>query len=302
MKRLIVLAAVILLYIPCNGQKDGFVNSADNSKIYYRTYGKGKPMLIINGGPGMNSDGFVSLAMQLSGKYQTIIFDQRGTGKSTVDKPDSTNITMALMAEDMELLRKHLNISTWIILGHSFGGMLASYYATIYPDKIDALILSSSGGIDMDILNMAGNSINSKLSKMELDSVNYWNDKINNGDTSYSAKLQRGTFLAAAYVYDRKNIPVIAKRLTQSNALVGGLVWDDMTRINFDCSLKLSSFDKPVLIIQGKEDIVNEGMALKAHKAFKNSKLVYMDRCVHYGWLDRPDLYFAEIDKFLQSK
>ena len=295
-----VIYIIILLNIIVYGQDEGIIKNGNN-KIHYRTFGKGLPILIINGGPGMNSDGFAGLAAQLGKDYQTIIYDQRGTGKSTVENPDSTNITMKLMVEDIETLRKHLNIDSWILLGHSFGGMLASYYATFYPEHIKGMILSSSGGIDLGLLNNVGNNINSKLTKKELDEVKYWGEKIDNGDTSHYAKLQRGKALANAYVYNKKNIPAIAERLTQSKPLITDLVWEDLQRIKFDCSEKLSSFDKPVLIIQGKQDIVPESIAKKEQQVLKNSKLVLLDKCVHYGWLDRPDEYFNNINKFIQK-
>ena len=94
----------------------------------------------------MNCNGFEPLAVKLSGNYEIIIYDQRGTGRSFIKNPDSTNITMRLMVEDIERLRKHLHIDKLVIMGHSFGGMLASYYAAFYPEHIKALILSSSGG------------------------------------------------------------------------------------------------------------------------------------------------------------
>ena len=153
MKKNILLILVIFLNGIIYSQEEGIIKNND-SEIYYRTFGKGIPILIINGGPGMSSDGFVGLATRLSQKYKTIIYDQRGTGKSTIAKPDSTNITINLMVNDIESLRKHLNIDKWIILGHSFGGMLASYYATIYPEHLSAMILSSSGGIDLELLSI----------------------------------------------------------------------------------------------------------------------------------------------------
>ena len=296
----IFIISFIILNIITFGQNEGIIKNGE-ANIHYRTFGKGLPILIINGGPGMNSDGFAGLAAQLAKDYETIIYDQRGTGKSTIENPDSTNITMKLLVEDIEVLRKHLNIDRWVILGHSFGGMLASYYATFYPEHIKGMILSSSGGIDLGLLNNVGNNINSKLTKKELDAVKYWGNKIENGDTSHYAKLQRGKALANAYVYNKKNIPAIAERLTQSKPLITDLVWEDLQRIKFDCSEELSSFDKPVLIIQGKQDIVPESIAKKEHQVLKNSKLVLLDKCVHYGWLDRPDEYFNNVNKFIQK-
>ena len=257
-------------------------------------------MLIINGGPGLNSDGFVGLAKELSAANQTIIYDQRGTGKSTVIPVDSSTITMQLMIEDMEVLRKHLGIDQWSILGHSFGGMLASYYASVYPEHVRFMILSSSGEADLDCTK-GEHSLNEKLSKQENDSLKYWNDRIEGGDSSYFARYRRGMAMASAYVYNKNNIPVIAERLTQGNPEVTGLVWENMNKIKFDCARKLRNFDKPVLIIQGKQDIIMLQTAEYAHKVLKNSKIVIVDHCAHYGWLDNPCGSFQRGDLFLLS-
>ena len=249
----------------------------------------------------MNSEGFEGLAKKLSERNMAVIYDQRGTGQSKLESPDTNSITMKLMVDDIEGLRKQLKIETWNILGHSFGGMLASYYATTNPENIDKMILSSSGGIDLDLLNYVKESINSKLSKSQLDSVDYWTKKISGGDTSHFAKLQRGIILANAYVLDKKFIPVIGERLTQGNTTINMLIWMDLQTIKFDCSEGLRKFKKPVLIIQGKQDIIKMETAEKAHRALKNSRIIYLDHCIHYGWLDNEKMYLNEINYFLKN-
>ena len=291
---------VPVVYFQTYAQKDGFAQS-DGVKIYYRTFGTGTPILIINGGPGLNSDGFVDLAKTLSAQNQTIVYDQRGTGKSVMQKIDASSITMELMIDDMENLRKQLKIERWIILGHSFGGMLASYYATINPDRIISMILSSSGGIDLDLLSYVSKNINARLTTQQQDSASYWSQKINNGDTSYFARWQRAKVLANAYVYNKKYALPIAERLTQSDLRVNNLVWQDMQKIKFNCAPKLSTFTKPVLILQGKQDVIEERTSQKANKILKNSKLVILDHCVHYGWLDNRDMYLSEVEKFISG-
>jgi len=300
MKVALYILITLLIYSQTNAQSEGLINNG-NAKIYYRTFGKGTPVLIINGGPGMNSDGFVELAKKLSGNHQTIIYDQRGTGRSLLQAVNENTISMDEMVQDIEVLRKHLKISQWTVFGHSFGGMLASYYATIHPANISALILSSSGGIDLELRESAGSTILNKLTKEEQEAVNYWQAKIDAGDTSYAVKLERGMALAPAYVYDRKHIPIIAERLTQSKMNINNLVWQDLQKIKFNCAEKLAGFTKPVLIIQGKQDVVEEKIALKAKKVLKNSTLLFIDRCVHYGWLDRPDVYYPAVEKFLDA-
>ncbi len=290
-----ILFLFFVSFVLLKAQQEGFAK-CNNVATYYRTFGAGKPILIINGGPGMNSNGFAGLAQKLSKKNKTIIYDQRGTGRSEVSKIDSTTITIDLMVEDIECLRKELKIKKWFLLGHSFGGMLASYYATKYPQSIDGIILSSSGGIDLELLDYVSTNINSASN---VDSVNYWTNKISNGDTSHFAKLQRGKHLAPAYVFNEKYMPVIAERLTQGKPQLNGLLWTDMAAKNFDCAAGLKDFKKPVLIIQGKQDIIEERTAVKVQKVFQNSKLVIMDNCKHYGWLDAEELYFKEINAFL---
>ncbi|HZJ59115.1 MAG TPA: alpha/beta hydrolase [Chitinophagaceae bacterium] len=299
MKRLMLFLLVPVVYFQTYAQKDGFAQS-DGVKIYYRTFGTGTPILIINGGPGLNSDGFVDLAKTLSAQNQTIIYDQRGTGKSVM-QIDASSITMELMIDDIENLRKELKIERWIILGHSFGGMLASYYATIHPSRIISMILSSSGGIDLDLLSYVAKNINARLTPQQQDSASYWSQKINNGDTSYFARWQRAKVLANAYVYDKKYALPIAERLTQSDLRVNNLIWQNMQKIKFNCAPKLSTFTKPVLIIQGKQDIIEEWTSQKANKILKNSKLVILDHCVHYGWLDNRDMYLSEVEKFISG-
>lgn len=298
MKNLLPILFFAVLSLNCCAQQEAYAPGAA-STIYYRVFGSGKPLLIINGGPGMNSNGFVDLAMTLSKNNMVIIYDQRGTGKSKLQNVDRSTITMDLMVEDLERLRKHLKIEKWSVLGHSFGGMLGSYYAGIHPDSFNKLILSSSGGIDLELRQYVTALINSKLSQTERDSLSYWNGRIANGDTSYNARLKRGLNLAPAYVYDRKFIPAIGQRLTEGNTAINNLVWEDLERIKFNCADKLQYFSGPVLIIQGKQDIILEKTALKAGHVLKNSRIVIMDHCVHYGWLDNPEVYFTEVSRFL---
>ncbi len=57
------------------------------SNIRYQTFGEGTPILIINGGPGMNSQGFQDVAEKISlFGFSTIIYDQRGTGNSPLEE------------------------------------------------------------------------------------------------------------------------------------------------------------------------------------------------------------------------
>ena len=271
----------------------------ENLTIHFQTFGEGPPLLIINGGPGMSSEGFVPLAKLLAHNHQTIIFDQRGTGRSVLENINRSTVTMDLMVSDMERLRQQLQLDNWTVFGHSFGGMLAAYYAAKHPDKIAAMILSSSGGLDLELFSYL--NINGKLSATDREQLNYWNQKIASGDTSYEARLKRGGHLAPAYLYDKTYVPIIAERLTQGNRQVNQLVFSDMREIGFDCKTALKGFSSPVLIIQGEEDIIDKKTAHKTAGILPNNKLVFIKKCAHYGWLEQPEAYIGAVEEFLKK-
>jgi len=282
-------------------QEDGFVK-IDDGVIHYKKYGTGEPLLIINGGPGLDCEGFSTLAELLSDKYMVILFDQRGTGKSILKRVDSTTVSMELMAQDIETLRNYLKINNWVVLGHSFGGWMAEYYASHYSKSIKALILSSSGGIDMELLEYFDADLQMGLSQTERDSLKYWSEKLNQGDTTYLARYNRGKYLASAYLYKKEFVPKIATRLAKGGfPQITELVYKDLFKIKFDCKETLLDFAKPILIIQGRQDIVGSSTAYKAHIILRSSKLVFINECNHYGWLEQKEKYKSEIDKFITS-
>ena len=291
------LILFFLLLSPYLSAQTEYLIEGTQSQIYFKTFGEGIPILIINGGPGMNSEGFASLALELSDQNMTILYDQRGTGKSMLDKISSSTITMKLMANDIEIIRDHLGIDKWIVLGHSFGGMMASYYASKYSDHTLGLVLSSSGGLDLELLQTL--NIQARLSQIERDSLNYWSNQIQRGDTSYSARLKRGMYLAPAYLYAKEFVPLVAHRLTQGNLTINGLVFRDLQRIRYDVKDELRSYDKPVLIIQGAHDIIPIEISETAHSVFSDSQLIILKNSGHYGWLEEKEVYFKAVREFL---
>jgi hypothetical protein len=105
--------------------------------------------------------------------------------------------------------------------------------------------------------------------------------------------------MATAYLYDDKHAPQVAKRLGQSNMRINRLIWQDLRRIQYDVKQEAAAFQKPVLIIQGAEDVILPQIGQSAHDAFPNSTFVVMPACGHYGWLDQPGQYFEAIHGFM---
>jgi proline iminopeptidase len=164
------------------------------------------------------------------------------------------------------------------------------------------MILSSTGGIDLEILKYFNENLLIRLSQTERDSLNYWSERVKQGDTTYNAKYNKGKYLASAYLYNKAYMPKLAERLAfGGNPQITALVYKDLFKISFDCRKALKDFTKPVLIIQGRQDITGDGVAYEAHLILKNSSLVFINKSGHYSWWEQSEEYKSEVEKFIAS-
>ncbi|UII77835.1 alpha/beta hydrolase [Flagellimonas sp. HMM57] len=302
MKKIRILVfALVSFWLQTGITQTSNILTTNFGSIHYKTFGKGEPLLIINGGPGIDCEGFSSLASLLKDDYMAIIYDQRGTGKSDLKIVDSSTLSMDLLIDDIEILRNHLKIKNWIVLGHSFGGFVAQHYASKHSDRIKGMILSASGGIDTEIFSYIGDNVHIRMSDADRDALRYWNKKIAEGDTTYLARYKIGELRAPAYLYGEEYIEQIAHRLTQSNPEVRNLMLADLSKHKYDWSSSMSKFKAPVLIIQGRQDLVGSETAYRAHNVYSTSKLVLLNKCGHYGWLEQEEKYMNEIKAFIES-
>ena len=135
----------------------------DGVKIHYTIVGAGKPILLLSGGPGFSLDYMLPIADLLSDSFECILLDQRGTGKSIVPIYDTNFINISATLEDIEFLRKHLGYEEWNVLGHSVGSLLASKYASDYPNSVSSLILVESVGFNSSLWDYFGDNLWSRL-------------------------------------------------------------------------------------------------------------------------------------------
>jgi proline iminopeptidase len=299
-----VVVLILMSQVFCMAQEKQSHTSHVNSNgvdITYKVKGDGIPVLIINGGPGFNSLGFQPLADKISEMgVMTILFDQRGTGQSKMNNVNADNMTLSLMVDDIEAIRKDLGIKQWVILGHSFGGMLGAYYTAMHKERVMGLILSSSGGLDLSLLGETGSMLESKLAPADVDSLRFWRRSYaQSQDTTEQKKYHY--FLSKAYVKSPKYYDIVAERLGQGNMQINRLIWQNMQAINYDLKHNFLDFNAPVLILQGEDDILSPNIAQTANRVFQNSRLIFLKNTAHYGWLDNPIAYFTSIRAFLNQ-
>ncbi len=99
----------------------------------------GIPVLFLHGGPGAGIEPYHRRFFDPE-KYRMVLFDQRGSGKSTPHASLVNNTTSHLVA-DIETIRENLKIDKWIVFGGSWGSTLALVYAQAQPENVLALVL-----------------------------------------------------------------------------------------------------------------------------------------------------------------
>jgi proline iminopeptidase len=128
-------------YPEIEAYRTGRLKVGEVHEIYWEESGnpRGKPVVFVHGGPGGGTEPkqrrFFDPAV-----YRIVLFDQRGSGKSTPYASLVENTTHHLIA-DMEQLRAHLDIDKWQVFGGSWGSTLALAYAEAHPTRVSELVL-----------------------------------------------------------------------------------------------------------------------------------------------------------------
>jgi len=109
-------------------------------KISYEIHGEGYPLIFLHGF-SMYKEFWKWNIKDLSKEFKIITLDIRGCGKT--DHPVEP-YSMEELADDIRALLDYLNLDKTHLGGHSFGGMIAQYFALNYPNRLNKLILMST--------------------------------------------------------------------------------------------------------------------------------------------------------------
>jgi proline iminopeptidase len=129
------------LYPPIEPYDQGTLAVSDLHTLYYEQSGNpdGKPVVFLHGGPGGGTKADYRQYFDPEA-YRIVLFDQRGSGRSTPHASLEENTTWHLVS-DIERLREHLGIDKWVVFGGSWGSTLSLAYAETHPDRALALVL-----------------------------------------------------------------------------------------------------------------------------------------------------------------
>jgi proline iminopeptidase len=135
------MADLRTLYPAIEPYRSGRLEVGDGHSLYWELCGNpaGTPAIFLHGGPGAGCSPDHRRLFDPD-RYNVLLFDQRGCGRSTPHASLVANTTWHLV-QDIERLRELVGVEQWLVFGGSWGSTLALAYAEAHPDRASALVL-----------------------------------------------------------------------------------------------------------------------------------------------------------------
>ena len=296
-------------------EQSGYV-LANGVFIYYTSFGKGDPLVVVHGGPGADHTYFLPYLVPLAKTHRLVFIDERGSGRSQ-KLQDVSQYTVENMVEDLEGVRVALNLGKISLLGHSYGGVLAEAYALKYQQNLTHLILNSTfpstKQMNEVLAREKAEMPPEKLKRLnELEAAGLFGKGEAWEHERYPAEYAtlawgNGYF---QFIYGARPDPTYDPQggETSTSWELYREMWGEHGEFVIDGNLKsveyldrLPSIKVPTLIVVGDHDECDPSLSKEMNEKIAGSKLVILPNSGHMNFVDQPDLWQQAVVGFLDS-
>lgn len=299
----LVLSLIVAIPLPSSAAppaEAGKTFQAGGVTLYYEilgTAGPSKvPLVIANGGPGFDHSYLhVSGAWgELAKERPVVLYDQRGTGRSTAAAGEGA-AGLAEQIADLEALRLHLGAEKIDLLGHSWGGYLVMAYSARHPEHIRHLLIVDSAApkwgdtvfLFKDVFPEGVARQNALAFADEL------------GDAAAKTAGLREYFAMLFYAPENRDaFLAFAGTNVQVNEKVNKALNADLAR--FDLGPELPKYRFPTLVATGRYDMnVAPSVAWRIHQAIPGSRFEVFEKSGHLPFFEEPAKFVKVVGEFL---
>lgn len=290
--------------------------------LYHFAQGTGRNVLVVHGGPGMPFREPMAGLEPLTGEYRFHYYDQRGCGKSTrpIDRFESQNMyenmtrlnqTLGLGAQiaDIERIRQILGEDKLILVGHSWGGFLASLYAAEFPEHVAALVLISPANMlvmpspepESDLFaSVRARLPESQLAEYDAFIKDYFD--FNTLFTHSEAELvARDTKFGEYYI---SVVDIQADEAIEQGEPGGWMTWGVYVSLGqrHDYRAALKQVAAPVLVLHGAEDLQSEAASRLYSDTFPHAQFAVIENASHFAFQQQPKQFAKLVTDFLKGR
>jgi len=294
--------------------------STFSEQLYIKTFGDSKhpPILFLHGGPGYNCANFEgTTAQQLADKkFFVIVYDRRGEGRS-IDIP--AKYTFEESFNDINSIVEKYHLKKLNLIGHSFGGILATKYAEAFPANVNSIILVGAPialqesfrhiiSKSKEIYQTKQDSTNLKyiqlLTKMDTASIEYstycFGHAMQNG--FYTSK--KSTEESKALYVNLKADSTLWKLATAMTYPAPRGFWTNEKYTTLDLTNNLLDLQKKKIKIfglYGKEDgLYSEKQINSLSGTIGGQNIKYQDNCSHNVFIDQQKIFIESIQNWIK--
>jgi proline iminopeptidase len=270
----------------------------------YTVYGKGRPVVVISGGPGFTTDYELGIMKGCkTPNLEWIFLEQRGTPRARLDKGTEKDFAISKYVEDFDALRKQLHFAKWTVIGHSWGSMVAHAYVAAHPSNVAAVVFLGDVGPDTTSFQPASDNVDRVLNADELAAEAKLGGNAVTGPADDATSLKLFLIQLPGYFYNHANADKHRADF-QDGCLVGNtenLVLPVLDKEHWNVSKAIAKYHGPAMVLQGRQDLLGESPAWKDRLAMSQTKVVFVEKAGHMPWMENPAAFFAALDGFLAT-
>jgi pimeloyl-ACP methyl ester carboxylesterase len=255
-------------------------------------------LLLLHGGPGSDHSAVKGPFLPLASRYQLVWIDHRGNGRSA--QSDPAHWTLDQWACDVHAFCNAVGIVKPVVLGQSFGGVVAQAYGVRFPNHAAKLIISSIGArwdFELAMRRFAERG----GPDIERVARNFWG-RMDHDDVAEYRTRCLPYYAAQGDIEDVRKMALNKEDVMRHFLSPGGYFQ------KMDLRTSLASITCPTLVLAGHDDPVipwelSEELAasLTSSSTPADRRFVCVKRCGHGIWRDEPEQALALIQSFIDD-
>lgn len=283
----------------------------EQTKLYMTSLGKGDTLITLHGGPGNDFNYLVDAVKGNADNHTFIMFDQRGSLLSPVADSLISQLTLDVLVEDLETIRRSLKQDKITLMGHSFGTLLAISYYIKYPQHVKGIILTATmppyvtkEKPFLETIKEIQKRVKQAMERPEVTEVLKKEGLLNDTLLTDKQKSDRYkiTGLASFNMHNLSNWKKFKGGVVYYNRYVDAAIGATIPE-NYDIRTALNRFPVPMTIIQGDKDYIDPSAnswstVLKDYPAIK---LKIIKNASHYSWLDDKEEFDKNLNEAIES-
>ena len=273
---------------------------SENQTLVYQSEGKNQNVvLLLGGGPGFSSWNLTPIQDHLARNYRVLRMDMRGVGQNNRLGPVPDNL-IDVWITDIENLRQHEQAAQFILIGHSWGALMAQLYAREYPHRVQRLILLNPVDPNLNAMQNLVERIDTKARQAGL--ISQDSDEFEMSfysPTAESVTQHQLSRVLPTYFYDTQQGQEYAKQfgMDDFNMAINHAGWQAYQNRPIQAEfLQTLAQDRAISFISCQQDLLMPESLQAYQTLLPQLHSQVLSECAHFPWEEQPKAFYKALD------